>query len=637
MRKILISAFLSLALSMEGQVSILSDTIRINEIVVMANQTSARTYGYRETVIDSAILSGYSHKNLSDIISQNTPVFIKSYGSGGIATTSFRGTGPGHTVVTWNDIDINSTMLGQSDLSLIPAGFIDRLAVLHGNAASPDGRGSAGGIINIMTEPEWTNEKNVLVNLGAGSFGKYSALGRIRAGSRNFQSATKLHIHRADNNFRYLNDVAASQPFYERRQNAETGQVSVMQEFFIRNEKRTTSAHFWNMSSDRNLPTILLNTTQPTGERQHDESLRSLLSHERYISGRRFKVSAAFISDRLDYFNSLASISSYNRSDRLILSSGADLLHNNKSQVKVSIGHDLTRVRSVNYAAAGIRNISSFLASANTLIKGKALLFISIKEILADSRLLIPDFSAGMDLCVIKDRRAALKFNYSRSSRLPSLNDLYWNPGGNPGLRNEYTYSGEASLEIKGGLHTPFGFESEMTFYSNSIMDLIQWRPGEFTYWSPINLNEVRTNGLESMLKLNYNSGLFKASLSGNYAFTRARIVSGEDGPVSAGRQLIYIPENMFNVNLWLTRRNFHSVLTSSFTGRRFTTTDNSAYLPSYSVSGITVGHRFRSGNHIVDVNVKADNIFNADYQAIAYYPMPGRSFLVSVIYQVAK
>lgn len=637
MRKIVTILLIMLPLTSTGQVSILSDTIRINEIVVKANLASSETFSFRETVIDSVILSDYSHENLSDLLSNTSPLYIKSYGSGGIATTSFRGTGPGHTVLTWNDTEINSPMLGQADLSLIPAGFIDRIEVLHGNAASFDGKGNAGGNIKIGTKPDWENDKNLLINLGAGSFGKYSGLGSLRTGNRNFQSATKVFMQKADNDFRFLNDVAASEPFYERRQNAETEQLSVMQELFFRNERSTTSAHFWYMASDRNLPTILLNTGQPAGERQNDVSTRYLVSHERYNSGRTFKVSAAFISDRLNYVNKLASIDSYNRSDRLNLTGRSDILHNGRSHIKVTIDHDLTRVRSVNYNSIRTRNITSFSASANTKIKGKAILFVNMKEIVTDSRFLIPDFSTGAEISILKDNRAAIKINYSRSSRLPSLNDLYWSPGGNTGLRNEYTYSGEVSIKMKSDQRNPFSFESEYTFYTNRMLDLIQWRPGEFSYWSPVNLDDVRTKGLESMYRLNFQAGQFKTSLTGNYTFTRASIIHAGDGSQSDGRQLIYIPETLFNASLWVVYGNFHNVLTNSYTGRRFITADNSDYLPAYSVSSITFGHRFRTGNHILDVNLKVDNIFGTDYQAVAYYPMPGRSFMLSVIYQVVK
>ena len=66
---------------------------------------------------------------VAELLSENSVIYIKSYGSGGLSTASFRGTGAGHTQLTWNDININNPMVGQFDLSLVPAGFIDDINI----------------------------------------------------------------------------------------------------------------------------------------------------------------------------------------------------------------------------------------------------------------------------------------------------------------------------------------------------------------------------------------------------------------------------------------------------------------------------------------------------------------------------
>jgi hypothetical protein len=53
------------------------------------------------------------------------------------------------------------------------------------------------------------------------------------------------------------------------------------------------------------------------------------------------------------------------------------------------------------------------------------------------NKLLIPDMLAGFELRVFKEQEQFIKLNLSRNSKIPSLNDCYWNPGGNEKLRNE--------------------------------------------------------------------------------------------------------------------------------------------------------------------------------------------------------
>ena len=94
------------------------DTIKIKEVVISRKKSIQILPGYKKITIDSSILMNYSHSTLADLLSENSEIFIKSYGMGGTATPSFRGTGASHTQIDWNGININNPMLGQSDLSL---------------------------------------------------------------------------------------------------------------------------------------------------------------------------------------------------------------------------------------------------------------------------------------------------------------------------------------------------------------------------------------------------------------------------------------------------------------------------------------------------------------------------------------
>jgi iron complex outermembrane receptor protein len=167
---------------------------------------------------------------------------------------------------------------------------------------------------------------------------------------------------------------------------------------------------------------------------------------------------------------------------------------------------------------------------------------------------------------------------------------------------------------------------------------MIQWYPGEFAYWTADNIASVNSTGAESSVSLNYILNNINASLRTGYSYTRA-ISNGSDieNDMSAGKQLLYIPENKANAMLRFAYKNVYSAWIANFAGKRYVTVDNSSYLPGYFVNNLNAGIKFVRKSTSVDVNFGIDNIFNIYYQSIAYYPLPGRSYSLKVLVQIVK
>ena len=97
------------------------DTIMLKQVEIQGN-------GVGENVaiplvarkLDTLVLESKSTSNLSQLLIQHSPVFIKTYGPGGTSTASFRGTTASHTLVLWNGFQLNAPNLGQVDFSTIP-------------------------------------------------------------------------------------------------------------------------------------------------------------------------------------------------------------------------------------------------------------------------------------------------------------------------------------------------------------------------------------------------------------------------------------------------------------------------------------------------------------------------------------
>jgi vitamin B12 transporter len=72
-------------------------------------------------------------------------------------------------------------------------------------------------------------------------------------------------------------------------------------------------------------------------------------------------------------------------------------------------------------------------------------------------------------------------------------------------------------------------------------------------------------------------------------------------------------------------------------TGKRYLTVDNSDYLPGYMLNNIITGFRLKMKGNTFDLNFQIDNIFDVNYQTIAFYPLPGRSYSLKLLIQILK
>ena len=342
-------------------------------------------------------------------------------------------------------------------------------------------------------------------------------------------------------------------------------------------------------------------------------------------------LTGAWISDRLNYLNPLASINSKNLSQTGTLKAGAGINAGSNTRFDFLFSEEMNIVSSNNYETQESRNTTSLTASAASTIYQRIDVSFLVRQILTDKNMLIPDFSGAVRYRLFDGRDFFLKGNISRNSKIPTMNDMFWMPGGNPDLKNEYAYMYELLFEMKHKIVQYLNLDFDLAVFNNRIEDMIQWLPGEYSYWSPSNVRKVNTKGIETSARLGFSSQNLSSSLSLGYSFTNAENVSQSGSELSEGKQLIYIPENQANAYLVMSFNGLYASWRSSFVGKRYTSADNSKYLNSYFLSDLTAGSIIRMGQISFDLSLTVNNIFNTEYQTLAYYPMPGRSFFLKL------
>jgi len=628
LKKVLFNiVFIAMPLLLPAQQGVRNDTIQINEVIIRRMASSEQLPGYKTVRIDSSALAHYGNKDIADLLSGNSTVIIKSYGAGGIATPAFRGTGAGHTQVAWNNISINNPMTGQFDLSLVPAGLIDKVDIYFGAGSMDINGGGLGGLINLTTAPDWKERFSILLNPSAGSFGQYSGLLRLNAGTDRLQSSTKLIMQSADNNFPYLNTVNGGEPVQEIRKNDQVRQKGVTEDLSFRLPGGTLTAKFWYQSVFRNLPEPIISMQGNSGETQRDESLRSLVNYSRDKGPVLLDLTGAVISDNLHYVNTIASIDSRNSSERFVLRGSSELKIGSKTRLRTDMGEELSVVRTNNYSGIKQRNTLTASGVLETYFSDRLSGRLLMRETMSDRKMFYPDFSTGAQARIIPGRELFISANFSRNSKIPSLNDLYWSPGGNQDLRSETSLSSELMVTASADISSFLKMKAGLTGYYSLISDMIQWKPGDFSWWEAENTGTIRTSGVESSLVFTYATSVVRVTADAGYTLTFAADESRN--------QAIYVPVHRINGIIRFATDHFYGRYAANFSSRRYLIADNTQFLPAYWISDLGIGSRLGSPGASVDISLDVTNILNASYQSIAWYPMPGRAFLISVAFKL--
>jgi len=611
--------------------------------------------GMKETLIDTAIMRAKVSQSLSDLLSENTSIFIKNHGRGALATASIRGTAASHTRVSWNGITINSPMAGMVDFSLIPVYLIDGISIRHGGASLKDGGGGIGGSVHIRNQPGKAGEQHMVYMQGIGSYRTFEEFLDVSLGRGSFTTRTRLYHQYSRNDFTFVNrQVGSVDPVsgeirhpLDTNSNAAYMKKGLLQEFYFRpGDHHLLSLFYWGQSAERSIPrhTGFEGPDPSNLNRQSDLDHRLVARWDFEKDRDRVMVRSGYARKNLFYqqmhrvpgLGTIPAVWSESVAGSLFNMVRYEREMDHGFSLEAKAGLDLHRVHTTDTVTksgyAGQRDEWSLYLAARKSFGTRLNLNLITTGTRIGGKFTPPVPFLGMDLRLLRDTDLVMKASVSRVYQHPTLNDLYWQPGGNPGLRPEQGTTVEAGL-VYGTRIWGQELVSGLTAYHSEIRDWILWLPTFKGYWEPRNIREVLSTGFELDLSLNGRSGRFAYRFSGNYAFTRS-INNGERqsaGDASPGKQLVYVPLHSGNA---LARISFGAwFLTYQFNayGERYTTTSNDPSrrdrLYPYYMNDLAVGGRVALKAFVLEAELKAYNLFDESYHSVLYRPMPGRNY----------
>jgi len=637
--------------------------VAIREVPVWG-QRPMKSIGVQETKFDSVVLKENIALSIADVLTFNSSIFVKQYGRATLSTVSFRGTGPSHTQVTWNGMRINNPMLGMTDFSMIPSYFIDDASLLHGTSSVNEAGGGLGGLVKLSTAPAAADGFGLQYIQGIGMYRTFDEFLRLTWGDERWQVSTRAVYQSSANDYKYRNrdkkeniydeDMNIIGSYYpvERNKSGAFDDVHVLQEVYYNTGRGDRfGLNAWYINSNRELPLLTTDYADDmqVENRQREHTLRSVLSWDHYRNDWKIAAKAGYIHTwmaydyRRDPGNGVMTSMTRSRSnvdtfygqaegeysvgDKWLFTANVSLhQHFVKSTDKNIIlqeggkgivGYDKGRIELDGSVSAKWRPTERLGLSA-----------VLREQMYGTKWATIPAFFA--DYLLSKRGHVVAKASVSRNYRFPTLNDLYFLPGGNPGLKNESGFQYEAGLSFAVGKEETYTLSGSASWYDQHIDDWILWLPTAKGFFSPVNIKKVHAYGVEAQADLAVALAKeLKLGLNGTFSWSPS-INEGEPmspADQSVGKQLPYEPEYSATVTGRLTYRSWGLLYQFCYYSERYTMSSNditlTGSLTPYLMNNLSLekGFAFRWA----DLSLKGtiNNLFNEEYLSVLSRPMP--------------
>lgn len=666
MKNIIIGLMLLCSGSMVAQT--LSKGLRIPEVTIYGKRPM-KEIGVQKTRLDSTVLKENIALSMADVLTFNSSIFVKSYGRATLSTVSFRGTSPSHTQVSWNGMRINNPMLGMTDFSMIPSYFIDDASLLHGTSSVNETGGGLGGSVKLSTQPANAEGFGMQYVQGVGSFKTSDEFLRLTYGDNHWQSSTRLVYSSSPNEFSYRN--------HDKKENIYDENMTIIGQYYPKEKNRSGSfkdfhalqevyyntlkgdrfgLNAWYIHSNRELPML---TTDYGNEsdfenRQREETFRGVLSWDHLRENWKMSAKGGYVHTQMKYdykrdagngvmtpmtrsrskvntFYGQSEAEYYIGKEWLFTANVSAHQHFVESRDKNIIRQDGNQAI-VGYSKGRVE--LSGAASAKWQPNDRIGMSVVLREEMYGESWtpLIPAFF--IDGIVSKRGNIMLKASTSRNFRFPTLNDLYFLPGGNPDLRRESGWTYDIGMSFAVGKEDVYSLTGSVNWFDSHVKDWILWLPTTKGFFSPRNVKDVHAYGLEGNGSFNVILGKdWSLALDGTLSWTPS-INEGEPmspADQSVGKQLPYVPEWSSSISGRLLWKRWSLLYKWCYYSKRHTMSSNdislTGRLPEYYMSNVTIERGVSLKWAELSLKGAINNLFNEEYLSVLARPMPGINF----------
>ena len=566
--------------------------------------------------------------DLPSLISNAGNTYQKSYGNGSVSTISIRGGSASHSLLMWNDVPLLSPMLGLQNLSLIPLEISDKVSLSKDGGSTLWGSGAISGAINLSSQAQFKPLQKISLGINTGSFGLYKRSVQTTLSSSKIEFRLKWIDRGAMGDFEYVvgTDV-------KNLNNAAYAQENLISELFYKpTDADVVSFHFWKQSAMTEIPPT---TTQNFSDaHQEDASQKYLLKWLRVKNRFSLNSKVAYITDHQIYQDPLQSISSLNEFQTLFAESNLKLETSSQSLLNLGISAIRNTAQSKNYIVEQEETRLAIYPSYDWVLGAFSSHIATRLEWQGkDLNPIMPSYTLSYS-----DTAIRIEAHVSRNYRNPSLNDLYWNPGGNPSLLPESGWSQSLNLNYTSPKTDKLDYNLSLDLYNRTVANWILWSLRDGTsFFSPSNIAKVWSRGLETGVEINYTGDHMAVKSTVNYALTKStnqvEITSPE---IAVGEQLLYTPIHMWSLSTELNYKNLALNLSNQYVGKSQGINQD---IEAYFITNLFIGLEIASTKKRTetDLFIRCNNLWNNNYRVIERRPMPGRNIELGINYTITN
>ena len=603
--------------------------LEVDSVYVSASRQTSDNLNLKEAIFELVGNKRMPFNTLEKILDNKSNISLKKYGEGQVSTISVKGFNASQTNVSWNGVNINSPLLGQADVSTVSIGNNTTLMLKEDNSDN------IAGEVSLKNNFDYYRKRQFKLISSVSSFGSFN-----QGVSYEFSKNKKLYSNSNAsfsynfNHFKYLNKSLRNQ-----------------QEIFLKNGE-TMSLHFEQINgfklkknnelrlfakifyANRNIaPTIYQFSST---RNQKDNLYLGKLEWRKFDVEKQynFQLSTSFVHQlqkvKLSKTSTIIEYGSNSWQTNLLVEK--KLIQH--LDFTINVDNILETGFSNNYNKDTWRNKFYLKPSLRyKVLKGFALK-VSLAEIIVNS-----NFSQVLPSLEIKyfkqnlPAKVLLLFDYSRKVHFPSLNDLYWNPGGNINLQEEYAHNFNFNFIIERDFkplkkENKFYFRNKMEVFNILSENYIQWQPSNQGFWEPKNIGKVYSRGFTNDLSLKYtftNNLTIQNALS--YNFTR--ITKLEESV-----QLVYVPMTSIYNSTKIETQWFEFIINQQYISEKFTNYTNTLSLENYYLLDLTISREFNlQKTHKLYIYFEANNLLNKTYFTYINRALPKRNFALKLKY----
>lgn len=606
--------------------------------------------------LNRATIEDLGIQDIADAVRRFAGTEVKDYGgTGGMKTVSVRNMGAAHTAISYDGIAVSNCQAGQIDIGRFSLDNVASLSLSVGQ--SDDLLQSArmyasAGVLNIETErPELTGGKDwaLKTQVKTGSFGYVNPYLRYsqRLGSRTTASIDADYL-RSDGQYPFMleNGKYTSEA---KRYNSEVDswhtEANLFHEF-DENSELTVKGYYYQ--SDRGLPGAVILYNPYSQEHLWDKNgfIQARLKHRfsdkwslqaqtKYnyswnkYQDKGVQYEGGISTDRYTQHEYYASGTVFYQSlDGLSVSLAQDVAVNTLSSTLADCPFP-TRFTSL--TALQIQYRYRRFKFGTTWVNTWITEHVKEGERPDDLKKISPTVSLSWQPW--KEQALYLRAMYKNTFRTPTFNDLYYYRMGNRSLRPEKATEYNIGVTWSANPHPLLEYLTVTADgYFNRVTDKIVAFPSTYV-WKMANYGKAHITGLDVTLATRtvIRKGI-ALTLNGNYTWQKAIDLTDPESK-NYKDQLPYTPEHNGSASASLETPWVTVGYSLIGVGKRYYLSQN---IPENEIDGyvehtLSASRTFRFRKFQLRLQADAVNFTDEQYDIIKFYPMPGRSWKLTV------